>query len=376
MKVGILSMQQVVNVGSFLQAYGLKMTLKALGHDVDFIDIVPGKQLSEFKGGKIHTISKALKRLICANPYKMVYYSLKYHKLLKSEINSCLKLDDNNTLKHFDSVVIGSDEVWNFAQKTWFGFSPQLFGEGLNADSVISYAACCGATTTETAERLGLKNDLEKYLSRNFMAISVRDENSRNFVKDLTGVDPIINIDPVLLYNFSKEIPLSSVYNGGRFLLIYTYPNRMKAKHEVKAIKDYARKNNLVIVSINNYFDWVDDVVIATPFEVLAYFRDAACIVTDTFHGAIMSIKFNKQFATIVRDMNSNKLTGLLNQFGLQSRVVDNTDNLESIMNKVIDFALPNEIIKNERIRSINYLTENLEMRNETTQRIQSQTGS
>ena len=39
MNVGILSMQRVVNYGSFLQAYALKQTISALGYTVEFVDI-------------------------------------------------------------------------------------------------------------------------------------------------------------------------------------------------------------------------------------------------------------------------------------------------------------------------------------------------
>lgn len=38
MKIGILSMQRIVNYGSFLQAYGLKKTVEKLGHEVEFVD--------------------------------------------------------------------------------------------------------------------------------------------------------------------------------------------------------------------------------------------------------------------------------------------------------------------------------------------------
>ena len=38
MKIGIMSMQRVRNYGSYLQAYGLKKTLEALGAEVGFID--------------------------------------------------------------------------------------------------------------------------------------------------------------------------------------------------------------------------------------------------------------------------------------------------------------------------------------------------
>lgn len=76
------------------------------------------------------------------------------------------------------------------------------------------------------------------------------------------------------------------------------------------------------MISIGHYFSWCDEVVIPTPFEVLAYFKGASYIITDTFHGSVFSIKFNKEFCTIVRDMNSNKLVSLLKQFGLENRIV------------------------------------------------------
>ena len=47
MKIGILSMQRVINYGSFLQAYALKHTLENLGHEVSFVDIKKGRQLDQ-----------------------------------------------------------------------------------------------------------------------------------------------------------------------------------------------------------------------------------------------------------------------------------------------------------------------------------------
>ena len=38
MKIGILSMQRIVNYGSFLQAYGLKKEIEKLGQEVEFVD--------------------------------------------------------------------------------------------------------------------------------------------------------------------------------------------------------------------------------------------------------------------------------------------------------------------------------------------------
>lgn len=38
MKIGIMSMQRIINYGSWLQAYGLKSTLESMGHRVEFVD--------------------------------------------------------------------------------------------------------------------------------------------------------------------------------------------------------------------------------------------------------------------------------------------------------------------------------------------------
>lgn len=360
MDIGILSMQQVANYGSFLQAYGLKSTLEQLGHRVEFIDIIPGEQLPEYKQGKMAKLRKGFSRLNCLNPFKMVYYSLLLHKRFAKEFIPALYSGNRQNQPRFDCVVVGSDEVFNIAQSTWFGFAPQLFGEGLNAHKVISYAACCGAMTVEKLSELGLTERVRELLKGNFSAISVRDLNSFNLVKELTGDSPEMNIDPVLLYEFPKELPVSVAHSGSKYMIIYTYPNRMRNKTEISAIKAYARKHQLRIISMGDYFDWVDEVVTPTPFEVLAYFREATCVVTDTFHGTVMSMKYNKRFATIVRDMNSNKLTGLLGQFGLDGRIVSEMGQLDAILDSAIDYTPVNQQIAEERRRSIDYLKANL----------------
>ena len=52
MNIGILSMQRVINYGSFLQGYAMKNFLKDRGHEVSFIDIKPGEQIVENTGAR------------------------------------------------------------------------------------------------------------------------------------------------------------------------------------------------------------------------------------------------------------------------------------------------------------------------------------
>ena len=259
--------------------------------------------------------------------------------------------------EHLDTVVIGSDEVFNCAQKSWFGFSRQLFGEGLDADRVITYAASFGATTVAKLDKLGIKDTVAGLLKK-LDKISVRDANSVEVVKDLTRNVPDKNVDPVLIYDYSKHMP-SSV-NLKDYMIVYTYPGRITDKNEINAIRAYAKSNGLQLVSIGHYFPWCDKTIVPHPFEVLSYFKNATCIVTDTFHGSVFSIKFNKQFCTIVRGMNSNKLTSLLEQFDLSGRIANDVSKLAAIMEPKIDYAPVNKKIEEERERSIAYLKENL----------------
>ena len=188
--------------------------------------------------------------------------------------------------------------------------------------------------------------------------ISVRDANSVQVVEDLTGCVPNKNVDPVFIYDYTKHMPTSVDLKD--YMIVYTYPGRITDKNEINAIRAYAKSKGLQLVSIGHYFPWCDKTIVPHPFEVLAYFKNASCIVPDTFHGSVFSIKFNKQFCTIVRGMNSNKLTHLLEQFGLQGRIANDVSKLPEIMDTMIEYEPVNAIIAEETSRSITYLKENL----------------
>ncbi len=358
MKVGILSMQEVKNYGSFLQAFSLKSNIEALGHQCDFINIVPGEQMGEYRQGRFHKMKMFVERIWGLDFLKRLLTIYKFQTRFSKEFLPYLGVKKEMTAEHRDVVVIGSDEVFNCAQKTWFGFSPQLYGEGLDADKVISYAASFGATTTEKLERMGLKDRVSRMLSSNLSRISVRDENSRQVVLALTGKEPLMHVDPVLIYDYSRFVP--SEKHKSDYIIVYSYPGRISEKGEISAIRAFAQSKGLRLLSIGHYFPWCDEVVVPTPFEVLAWFRDAAYVVTDTFHGSVFSIKYNKQFCTIVREMNNQKLTYLLTQFGLNDRIVSNPQDLQHICEAPIDYIPVNEIIRQEKERSILYLKNNL----------------
>ena len=134
----------------------------------------------------------------------------------------------------------------------------------------------------------------------------------------------------------------------------------MSDQNEIMSIQTFAKKKGLKLLSIGHYYPWCDDVVVPTPFEVSEWFRDAAYIVTDTFHGSVFSIKYNKPFAVIIREMNKLKLTSLLRQFGLESRVVSYMHELENVLESEIDYDPVNKQISLETQRSNDYLANNI----------------
>lgn len=353
MKVGILSMQEVKNYGSFLQAFSLKSNIEALGHTCDFINIIPGRQLAEYKISRFYKIRLLFQRLWGWDFMKRFKTIYKFQTRFSKEFLPYLGVRPGENRTHYDVVVIGSDEVFNCAQQTWFGFSPQLFGHGLNAEKVITYAASFGATTAEKLAKMGIRDEVAGYL-KEIKSLSVRDHNSFHTVKDLIGKEPLINVDPVLIYDYSPFMP--DKVDMKDYMIVYTYPGRITDKKEIAAIRDFACKKRLKLVSVGHYFPWCDEVIVPTPFEVLAYFRDASYIVTDTFHGSVFSIKYNKPFCTIVRAMNSNKLTYLLQQFGLEGRIVRNMADMSAIMDSSIVYENVNGLIAKEKQRSLSYL--------------------
>ncbi|MBO5315037.1 MAG: polysaccharide pyruvyl transferase family protein [Clostridia bacterium] len=353
MNVGILSMQKIHNYGSFLQAFSLKLQMEARGHSVFFIDIQPGRQIvSPTVVAPTSILSKFdkyfFKRienyLLSRNMDKM--HVTDYEKYLEIE----KKLPEGEM---FDLVIIGSDEVFNATVPSGWGFTTQLFGNVENAKCVVTYAASCGSTTFKNAEKYGIVAELRDSM-QNLSHISVRDENSCDFVERITDRKPLLHVDPVFISDFDRFI--SDVPKRKPYLLVYAYGNRICDEREIKAIKQYAKEKQLEILCVGMQQRWCKHNIAASAFELLSYVKRAECIVTDTFHGTVFSTKFNKRFVSIIRESNRNKLGGLLDQLGLRERSVEDMDQFSNIMDSEIDYNSVNAILASEKQKSYDYL--------------------
>ncbi|WP_302608441.1 polysaccharide pyruvyl transferase family protein [uncultured Bacteroides sp.] len=356
MNIGILSMQKVMNYGSFLQGFALKRTLENLGHYCEFIDIEQGKIFPELKRTPFFLLKKGWERYCKRDILARLRYTRLFQKRFSNEFFEELGVN-RHTLQYFDVVVIGSDEVFNFAQRVPWGYTPQLYGKVSKASKVISYAGSFGHTTLEDIYHFGVGEEIASALSV-MSAISVRDVNSFDIVKRIVGREAHIDIDPVLLFDYKPYIRSISRKD---YIIVYSYPNRIKKKEEIIAIKKFAKKYNKKLISIGFYFPWCDETVIPHPFEVLGYIKGADYVITDTFHGSVMSLKLNRPFAVLVRDSNQQKMTSLLSQFNLQSQIVADMNSLEIKLLYKIDYSSVNKVLKKAQIESLVYLNSHIQ---------------
>ena len=275
--------------------------------------------------------------------------------------------DEMNYNPTVDCLVIGSDEVFNCIQKNSnVGYSPELFGKNNHAKKLITYAASFGNTTLEKLEKYKKANEAGALLKK-FDAISVRDANSGTIVEQLTGKEPVYNLDPVLTYDYMNccdKIP--QVQTNEKYLILYAYAGRI-SNDEADWIAAYAKKKNLKVYAIGGIQKCADRFVDCSPFEVLAYFRNAEEVITDTFHGSIFSVITHRPFTTLIRKSvgnsygNEEKLSDLLKRLGLANRMTTKIEDTENINEKAIDYAKVDEQLKAHREVAKEYLRKNLE---------------
>lgn len=366
--VGILSMQRVLNYGSFLQAYALKQLLLQNGADeVYFLDIEKGRLLPKYMFPKV-SISAKIKRAIVLFLNGQILSKLRdrrFSKKLTTSIGKQIRLLDLDkpTPSHFDIVFIGSDEVFNCCQPVPWGYTPQLYGAIPIADKVVSYAGSFGHTTYEQLLEENLTEEIGKTMKENLSSISVRDQNSYDIVERLTGIKPELHLDPVLIYGYKDIVSNDESMCQKPYMIVYSYRGRISDKREVHEIVSFAKSNRLRLISIFCRYDWCNEAIVPkTPFDVLRWFKGANYIVTDTFHGTIFSIITHRPFCALLRDTNEQKLGSLLEQLSLDRQRIfyKEIGNIKSVLCNQIDYENVEKILLLEREKAVNYIKSQL----------------
>lgn len=269
----------------------------------------------------------------------------------------------------FPTVVVGSDQVWRARYvdipKHFFDALESLPGDRPRR---ISYAASFGVD--DIAEYTEQDRRRAAALIRRFAAVSVREDSGVAICRDEFDMRAEQHVDPTMLLAPGRYRDLVTKAGSdpapaaGRILLY-----RLDAHDDLRRIEESVRER-LAVPSLELLAPQPsDEAYAANPADFtmpsvehwLAGFASADFVVTDSFHGCVFSILFNRRFLVYAnRERGAARFTSLLRTFGLEHHRVD-TDTL-AIDERVFhpDWQRVNAILSRERERGLTYLRENL----------------
>ena len=359
-KVTVITLQNVRNYGSALQALATQEIFRSLGCQVDFINYVRKDIVSP-----VTRIKKWCKGMNLAK--KLIYGCILYpsfvrqNKVFTKFLNQYLNIvptqyTSDEDFKNFpitsDIYCTGSDQTWNSAWND--GILPPLF---LNfvPDNVrkIAYAASFGKSKLDTWEI----NETRKLLSR-YHAISVRESSGMDIIKGLGLPDVTHVLDPTLQVNRS----FWRQYVGKRkirhpYVLVYQLNTN---KEFDKYAKEFAHRKGLRLVRFCTRIDqavkcgkaWV--IPHALDFVSAIYYADY--VITDSFHATAFSINLNVTPICIYPNEFGGRIASILKLTGLESRHLTSYSDFSYVDAPKIDFTSVNAILDKEREKGWEFL--------------------
>ena len=340
MKIGITTVFKTENSGSFLQAWALSKAISKDGEDVCFCNYKDPYTLKA-------RLTVILKRCLKFR-FKRAAFSLKkaseYKRMQK-------RLSIANDKGHkADRYVLGSDTLWNFADK-YFATNSDFFTGAYLDKPKYAYSISVGSTSKECF----LENTVAVESIKHFEKIAVRDGHTEQILSEIYPKEKIVRtVDPTLLLNkevYVKEFA-KAPFIKDRYLLVYYYGDISLTLWE--HLQLFAKQKRLKLVNLGIYESKYDINVVPSPANFITAFKNADYILTNTFHGCVFSLLFNKQFAT--DGINKKKIEGLLNDFALSDRAFAEEGELARVLDAPIDYDTANRLVEEKREQSFSFL--------------------
>ena len=367
MKVGVLTLHRSQNYGGLLQSYALQRVLAALGVNSEIIDYwypgsdnaLYGTSFADCKSINAK-LRFALDGLLCASK------GLRGAKLLRIQRSidfvkrhlSGESYPDYESLtakaRGYDAYICGSDQVWN----PNYGSAYDAFRLGFVPEGrkKISYAASFGVPSLTPAQASACGEAL-----RGFHHISVRERDGLRIVKDLTGKDAELVLDPTLLLTFDDWAELLLAPRPTEKYILCYFLGDNKATQST--VYDFQRQHPMPIYTVGYHPLRVlnrklKTVVDAGPIQFLSLFAGASHVFTNSFHGTVFSILFKKPFHTFVdtnahRMAMSSRISSLTELLGLEGRICESGSRAGEA---AVDYGHVLEILSSERAKSIDFL--------------------
>ena len=374
-KIAILTQPLHVNFGGTLQNFALQKKLLQMGYEVQTLNY-QWKKASDFR--KFFSIVKS--RVL----FKKVNYPffdkelqalrIEHTHFISNNINISpivysvddLKkyFDENN----FDAVIVGSDQVWRVA------YSPRIesfFLDFLNDNKgikKIAYSASFGIDEWQFDKQKTIE---VKELLKKFQSVSVREKSAVDLCQQYLDVEAQHTLDPTLLLQAKEYLKLLNSKqqvsdNIGKIFAYVLDKNENKQKIINTISQNLGKeifynqpektvKESFIIKELNHY--------IYPPIENwIKSFIEADFIVTDSFHGTVFSIIFNKPFISIVnKERGASRFESLLGQLNLTNRMVNDISEISiDLIHDEIDYRSVNGKLTDLKHKSIDYLNKSL----------------
>lgn len=360
MKIGLITLDGYTNYGNVFQRTALYYYLSNMVSQVDVVEPVWHVANNFFPLTFKWGWKEIIKNIINWKDFrgKMKQNEMGWEMIRQTNIRRfCQRsisirmlyghLEEN--VDEYDYFITGSDQVWNplftstRCRDEFLTFAP--------SEKRISYAASIGLSSLP-------EQDVEHFRTwlGEMKAISVREQAGAKIVKDLTGLDVPVHVDPTLLLGADEWASLEEApawYDGKPYICTYFLGERPAV------VAELAAESSLPVINILD--KKVFDHYITSPEEFLWLIHHASLVYTDSFHGTVFSILFERPFVVCDRveaggcNMRS-RIDTLLGLFHLENRYAKaETGNriLEPFKMEYPDLA---PIFARERQRSHDYL--------------------
>lgn len=321
----------IANYGAVLQTYALQRYIRDTYPNtiVKIIDFYSRKPYSIFVKESKNPIKNFLKQ-----SRKLVHYAeLKQRvnrekKFINEEFDLTKRYKNLDSfweeVPDFDIYLTGSDQVFNLNSKYKKVFY-QVFDKCGHIKA--AYAPSFGTSTFTDS----FKNTILKPIS-DFDYISCREDDGAEMLSEILKKQVPRVLDPTLLLTKSQwEQMMISPKSSANYVLVYDLNGGQRMIDKAYFI---AQKMSCKVWCITQHTDiWyknVDRIIYnAGPREFVGLFAKAQYVITDSFHGTVFSLLFEKKFNTYIAvEQSSRRIVSLLNSCGLQSRIINKDTNI------------------------------------------------
>ena len=390
-KVGIVSCYFKNNYGSMLQAYATKKILdnnKIPNETINIdsnIDFKKGKRkyyLSQifnfsFIKSKFGMIKLKLDKKIVKDLGKNISIRDKKYKEFRKEFNLSKACPDYKSLNEmakekYSDVIVGSDQLWLPVNVVADYYTLNWVPDNVNK---ISYATSFGISKVPDKYA-----ELYKKFLKRINHLSVREESGKKILDNYSIKSKLV-CDPTILLTKEEweDVATKDRFIRDKYILCYFLGSNIEHRKFAEKLRE---KTGYKIVSLNHadeYVKYSDEFADIIPYDVgpkewLNLIKNAEYVCTDSFHGTVFSLIFNKIFFDFRRYNPKNKnntnsrLDSLLNIAGVSNeRILTGLEDIDKVLKYKIDYKKVNTNINKFREESKKWLLESISYKEEVS---------